>query len=523
MSRSAVREVSRGSFYLGLEQLTMIVGGVFYSIVVLRMLGPATYGILNLGQAAIGLAGVLTTNIETYLERFVGELDARGSRHALRPLVRKIVVTKCSLAIVAGLLVALLSDPIATAYGYRDLRRLLPALAPLVLLEGAGYALRVTLFGLQRFRSIWIVALCNNLLKLAIVIMLWRLHEGVVALVGGLVLVQFLTVIGLGILVLRFLPKGAGPSEEVPTHRKIWQYVFPLLGARAFFLSGQHLNRLILGALLPARELGIASFALLTIDRFISLAAAVPNSLLPALSRLRGEQRDDTIEQVVTEGYRLVAAIAVIVMAGTFCLSHEAVWITGGREFLGAILPLQILALTPLFRTMQQPLSMGLYTYEKTRTIFWLAGLKFVVEPLCYPLLIPRLGVAGVALASLLSSVAVFGPSLRIADRLFPRTIASRRRATLTAWSIGATVVVLGWALHDLTEPWPGLAARSVTFLGAVAGLVVIGRLVHGDDLRHLAEASRREGAVRILLPFARWLDRMQGRTLATERTDNSA
>ncbi len=258
-------------------------------------------------------------------------------------------------------------------------------LAPLVLLEGTGYALRVTLFGLQRFRSIWIVALANNLAKLGIVFMLWRLNEGVVALVAGLVFVQFLTVLVLGGLVLRFLPRESGPIEDVPTQRKIWRYVFPLLGARAFFLSGQHLNRLILGALLPARELGLASFALLTIDRFISLAAAVPNSLLPALSRLRGERRDDTIEQVVTEGYRLVAAISVVVMAGTFCLAREAVWITGGREFLGAILPLQILGLTPLFRTMQQPLSMGFYTYEKTRTVFWLAGLKFAVEPLCYP------------------------------------------------------------------------------------------------------------------------------------------
>ena len=515
MTRSAVREVSRGSFYLGLEQLTMIVGGVFYSIVVLRMLGPATYGILNLGQAAIGLAGVLTTNIETYLERFVGELDARGARHAIRPLVRKILLTKASLAVFAGLLVWILSDWIATAYGYRDLRRLLPALAPLVLLEGTGYALRVTLFGLQRFRSIWIVALANNLLKLAIVIMLWRLHEGVVALVAGLVFVQFMTVIALGILVLRFLPDGSGSTEDVPTHRKIWQYVFPLLGARAFFLSGQHLNRLILGALLPARELGLASFALLTIDRFIALAAAVPNSLLPALSRLRGERRDETIEQVITEGYRLVAAISVIVMAGTFCLAREAVWITGGREFMGAILPLQILALTPLFRTMQQPLSMGFYTYEKTRTVFWLAGLKFAVEPLCYPLLIPRFGIAGVAAASLLSSIAVFGPSFRIADRLFPATAGARRRATLIAWAIGAFVVAAGVLVHGSREPWPGLPARVVIFVAAVAGLFAVGRLVRGDDLRHLAEASRREGAVRILLPFARWLDRMQGKKAA--------
>ncbi len=509
MSRSEVREVSRGSFYLGLEQLTMIVGGVLYSIVVLRMLGPAMYGILNLGQATIGIAGVLTTNVETYLERFVAELEARGMGPALPALLRKILATKMILGVVAAAIVVLLSKWIADAYGYWDLRRLLPVLAPLVLLEGAYLVLRVTLFGLQRFRSIWLVSVVNNGAKIIVVFVLWRLGEGVVALVAGIVAVQLLTVVVLAILVLRFLPKEAGAPVDVPDHRRIWRYVLPLLGARVFFLSGQHLNRLILGALMPARELGLAAFALLTIERVIALAGAVPNSLLPTLSRLRGEGADARIEQVVTQGYRLVTALAVLLMAGTFCLAREAVWITGGAEYLGAILPLQILSIVPLFRTMQQPLNMSFYTYEKTRTVFWLAMIKFAVEPLAYPLLIPRFGVAGVALASLLSSVVVFAPTSWAANRIFPRTIAERRRTTTVAWAIGFVVIAVGWALARLAEPWPGLPARIGLFLLAIFAVAAIGRIVRPDDLRRLAEATRRPQAERALLTSASLLDRL--------------
>ena len=512
MSQSAVREVSRGSFYLGLEQVTMIVGGVLYSIVVLRMLGPATYGILTLGQAAIGLAGVLTTNIETYIERFVAEFDARGMGSILRPLVRKILATKALLAVAAGLLVVLLADPIARAYGYRDLRRLLPVLAPLVLLEGAYMVLRTTLFGLQRFRSIWMIALANNLMKLVVVIALWRMHEGVVALVGGIVLVQALTVGGLAALCIRFLPRDAADRAEVPTHRRIWGYVLPLFGARAFFLSGQHLNRMILGKLLSATDLGLASFALMTLERFIALAGSVSNALLPTLSRLRGEGREETIEHVVTEGYRLVAGLSVAMTIGIFCLAREVTLITGGGEFVGAILPLQVLSLIPLFRTMQQPVNMSFYTYEKTRTVFWLAGLKFAVEPVLYPLLIPRFGVTGVAVSSLLSSVVVFGPTLRIADRLFPRTIGARRRSTLAAWAIGAAVILGGSAVARVNEPWPGLAVRLLILLAGLSAIVLLTRTVRGDDLRRLAVASRRARPGRILVAAAGLLDRIHGR-----------
>lgn len=507
---STVRDISRGSFYLGLEQITATIGGFLYAMIVLRMLGPATYGVLNIGQAVVGLAGVLTTNIEAYLERFVAEIDARGLGGTLNLLIRKVLAVKGLLALLAAVLVILLADWIATSYGQRDLRRLLPALAPLIFLEGATLVMRYTLFGLQRFRLIWLVALGNNLLKLAVVFTLWKLGEGVVALVAGIVAVQGVTIVALGILVLRALPKESGEASDVPTYRKIWSYVLPLFGARIFFLSGQHLNRLILGALLPAHQLGLVSFALMTIERFIGLAAAVANSFLPALSRLRGEGREASIEQVVNEGYRMVTALAVILMAAVFTLAREAVLITGGHDYVEAILPLQILALVPLFRTIQQPLTMSFYTFEKTRVVFWLAGLKFIVEPIAYPFLIPHFGISGVALASLLSSVVVLGPALRVAGRLFPDTKAQRRKGVMLAWFIGALIFVAGMAINPIASSWSGLPIRVALLLTGVLAVLLF-RIVSGNDLRRLGDAMHRPWADRILQRLAILIDRLQG------------
>ena len=429
----------------------------------------------------------------------------------LRPLVRKILTVKTLLAVGRGLLIVLLADPIATYYGYRDLRRLLPVLAPLVLLEGAYMVLRTTLFGLQRFRSIWIVALANNSheardRRRALA----HARRGRRARRGNRPRAS-----GHGRRAGRALPsfpaardRGRGRRPDAPEDLGIRPALF---GARAFFLSGQHLNRMILGKLLSASEVGLASFALVTLERFIALAGSVSNALLPTLSRLRSEGRDEAIERVVTQGYRLVAGLSAALAVGIFCLAREITLITGGGEFAGAIVPLQVFALIPLFRTLQQPVNMSFYTYEKTRTVFWLAGLKFAVEPILYPFLIPRFGVAGVALASLLSSVAVFGPTLAIGDRLFPRTAPERRHVTLTAWAISGASVVAGFAAGRLGEPWPGLPARGLVLIAGVGALVLLGRMVRGDDLRRLAEASRRDRTGRLLRATAGVLDRVQG------------
>jgi len=207
--------------------------------------------------------------------------------------------------------------------------------------------------------------------------------------------------------------------------------------------------------------------------------------------------------------------MALLLMAGTYCLARETVWITGGGEFLPAVVPLQILALTPLFRTMQQPLTMCFYTYERTKIVFWLAAIKFAVEPLAYPLLIPRLGVSGAALASLLSSVVVFGPSVYLADRILPQTASLRHRATAIVWSIGVFVAIAGWFAGRIRPYWPDLAARLLLTAAALAAILFLGRLIRGDDLRRFAEASRRGRVARLMGPVAGWLDRAQKRPAA--------
>ena len=41
-----LKNVSRGSFYLTVEQLSVVVSGLLYSVVVLRWLGPGWFGTL---------------------------------------------------------------------------------------------------------------------------------------------------------------------------------------------------------------------------------------------------------------------------------------------------------------------------------------------------------------------------------------------------------------------------------------------------------------------------------------------
>src|SRR5215510_1826182 len=70
--------VSRGGFYITVEQMAGLVSGIVYTVVVLRWLGPYAYGVLALAMALAGLATIGAGNFEMFLERYAAEYQARG-------------------------------------------------------------------------------------------------------------------------------------------------------------------------------------------------------------------------------------------------------------------------------------------------------------------------------------------------------------------------------------------------------------------------------------------------------------
>ncbi|MBD3334114.1 MAG: oligosaccharide flippase family protein [Candidatus Eisenbacteria bacterium] len=513
VDRSAIRDISRGSLFLGLEQLTQVIFGTLYSMAILRLLGPSLYGILTLGLALAGMAGIATLNLDNYLERFVAEFQASNRSHVIRNVVGKVFAVKGSLALLAVVAVSLLASLIARAYDKPDLGRVLPAVAWMILLEAVWQVLRSSLFGLQRYKLIWILALINNLSKMVMVALVAALHGGVVELAWGLIAVVGLATAVAAILVLRILPRGEKrPEAPAPTYREMWRYVLPLLGARTFYLAGQNLNRVILGAFLSSRELGLISFVLVATERFVAMAHAVPLSFLPSMSRLKGLKDDAAIERILVTGFRLTATLALILAVALFTLAREIIVVLGGFEYMDALPALQLISLVYLFRTLNQPLTMTFYTFEKTRIVFWLAGLKLVVELALYPVLLPILGIAGVAVAVVVSSVAVFLPAMAAVGGIFPHSQPARWSVALRTWAVAGLLVVLAVGIQSFVPLiWPSLLARiNLVLLGLTASIVLV-RLIRSEDVARLRSEVSASAPHRILAGMEAFLQRAEG------------
>jgi len=502
------RHVTRGAFFLAVEKTAALVSGMLYFALLLRWLGPTNYGMLTLALAISGLASISTGNLEVFLERYAAEYRARG-RHDLLHRAHAIALGfKVGLGVLAAVLLLLLSPMLAAQFKMPELAVLLPILTVTVATDGFATTGRSMLFGLQRYEWVSGLALLFHVVKVLLVGTLWWAKQGLVSLAIGLSVLAVFQAVLMSASAL-VLARRAAPTPEAPepgpgngTHdqpllRQMFAYCLPLLGARAAFLSGQNLGKVLLAKVLNATQLGYFTFAFQTIERFVELAYTLPSSLLPSLTHLVALEERERLGYIFDQAFRLVQVAACTLAWAVFAFAPELTLWVGSPMFLPSTNMLRVLALVPIARTAQQPLTMLFQAMRRPSSVLTLALIKLGVELSCYFLIVPRLGGMGASWANLAGATASYGAALWLAGRLLPETAPERGAVVARALLVTVPLLLIAWSLsmpsaHTLLT----VIARASLVLPGVVGLFAL-RLVTRYDLEKLS-------ALQIHSPFAR-------------------
>lgn len=563
MSGTILRNVSRGSFFLAAEQLIGLAAGLLYSVIVLRWLGPWSYGMLSLGLAIVGLGSVATGNFEVFIERFAAEYEARGQMSQLARAHLLTLALKVGLGVVAFAVLLALSPWLAVRYHEPVLAQILWVLAGLTVCEGFIVTGRAVLFGLQRFGWMAALALAVQGFKLAAVTLLWVKGQGLILLAVLLLVLGVVQGVALTVLAVTFVRRGraaaaaAGPRADTagtlaadeaaylpavpaggaeaapPMLAGVFRYCMPLLGARAAFLSGQNLSRVVLGAFMNLEDLGYFSFAFTVVDRFVGFVYALPSSLLPSFTQLVARRDTQRFTMLFDKAFRLVATAAAGLSAGLFLFSRELTLVVGGKSYLPAVPVLALLALVPWTRTAQQPLTMAFYALRRTGRVLQLALVKLATEIGAYFLLIPVLGLLGAAWASLAGAAVSFAVALVLLGLDLPpsrhrwtvmaKTTALIALAIAAAWGLDAAAAAIGPAGF-----WVALAVKLLVVAPGFLVAVFVLDLVTIDDLARSAGVeirsawirALRDRAVRSGIALSRAVRRLRPRRLGTAATN---
>jgi O-antigen/teichoic acid export membrane protein len=494
--------VSRGAFYLTIEKGAALVSGVAYFALLLRWLGPTKYGIMTLALSFIGLATMFTGNSEAYLERFAAEYQAHGRFLTLRRAHLVAMGIKLVLGTVAAVVLGLGAGLIARQFNTPELGVLLPLLGVIVALDGLATTGRAMLYGMQHFRWLSAVSVGFHVVKTIMVGQLWWWKQGLIGLAIGLsvlTVIQGVITVAIPLWMLRRARDPESAPETPPPDRllrSIVAYCLPLLGARVTFMSGQNLGKIVLGKLFVPTQLGYFSFAFQTVERFVELVYALPSSLLPSFTHLVARGESTRLRFVFDQSLRLIQVVALALSCGLFVFAPEVTLLVGSPLFRPAIPLLRIMALVPVARTAQQPLTMLFQALRRPGTVLGLALLKFAAEFGCYFLLVPTLGMAGGAWANLAGAVASYGVSMIIVNRTLTESARERMGTTARGLLAFLPLLAIGLFFEDrLSHLW-SLGLRLALIPLAVIAVFMLG-LVRVDDLDRLTSFPLEAGWMR--------------------------
>lgn len=503
---------TRGAFYLGIEKAVAMVSTLLYTALMARWLGPHNYGMLTVAFSVVTLATAFTGNFEMFLERYSAEYQLQGRLGTLR----RAYLVALGLKLALGLLVCAglfaITGWLAAFYRIEELRLLVPLLTVFVATDGLSTTGRAVLFGLQRFEWVSGLSLIFNVGKTLLVGFLWLSGQGLVSLAIGfsaLAALQALVTFAATERILRRSPRGSAPAgaeggPEGGLLRAMFGYCIPLYGARLSFLSGQNLGKLVLGKVLDPAALGLFTFAFQTVERFVELAHTVPNSLLPSFTQLVAHGDRERLRYITDQAFRLIQLLACALSFVLFVYAPELVRVVGSSLFLPSVPYLRILALVPIARTAQQPLTMLFQAMRRPGYVFGLAVSKLVAEVAGYFLLLVPFGAAGACWANLGGAVTSFIGALAFAAVLVPEGVEERLGAVVRNLLLLLPALLLTMFAEREMGVLGSLPVRLFLFVPAVVGTFALG-LVTRYDLDKLAHLA---------LPGA-WLPRARDRVVA--------
>ncbi len=421
------------------------------TIWVARLLGPSAYGIAGMAMVVIGLAAVLV------------DFGLGAAVIALPEQQRRAQQQLHGAAIMLGVLgmgaVAAAGPAVGRFYGDSRVTSVLVWLSLTFVVDGLRTVPAAILTKQLKYRAVAISELARTLVA-NITTLAWALfHPTYWALVAGALAGSVAATIS---ILFRDPIRPRWP--DLHEAEEALRYSRRLLVGRLAWYGYTSSDALIAGKLLGAPALGSYSWAMnVALLPSEKITAIVTSASLAAFAAVQ-----DDVAQLRRYFSGLTAGLSLVMFptcAGLALVSPELVRTLVGAKWDAAIVPLQLLAVYSIFRSVTTLLSQVLNVSGQARFTMWNGLAILAVLPPCFLVGSRLAGINGIAAAWLVTFPLVVGPilfrTLRTVEMPLLGYLVLFRPAALSTLVMAIVVWVAGLALATRLAEAPRLLALS--------------------------------------------------------------
>ncbi len=199
-----------------------------------------------------------------------------------------------------------------------------------------------------------------------------------------------------------------------PIITKAWP--FAIMGLLGGFMINT--DTIIIGIFRNASELGLYAAAQRPVQLLYLFPSLFATSLFPIASKLVHEKNHGAVKRVIEKSVTAILAIALPITVGGIIIGQPLVNILFGSEYQGATLTFQLLLITLLLVFPGTVIGNFIFTYDKQKVFIISTGIGAIMNVVLDLILIPPYGIAGSAVATIISQIFVNGINWRYLKRL---------------------------------------------------------------------------------------------------------
>jgi O-antigen/teichoic acid export membrane protein len=457
-------------------KLATIASGIILTPFILHQVGPVSYGLWVLVGSVVGYGSLLDLGISSAIIKYVAEYRARGQADEARRLVATALWLYTALAVVVVGLSALGAPLFPRLFQVPPADR--ETAVWLVFLAGAGTGLGLpcstagaVLRGLHRFDLQNVLVLASALLSTIGTIVVLLLGGGII----GVMLVSITIMLVLQAPAI-WLVRRAAPDVGVSWRGGSLARVGPVLGFSSWLFAINAAGRvqtksdeIVIGSFLPVAAVTPYALANKLSDVALMLADQFMKVLLPLASELHAGGDLARLRALYLTSTRLTLAILVPVGGTLAVLAGPLLGAWVGAAYSEYAYLVVILILADAISASQWPAGSVLQAMVRHRLLAVTAVASAIVNLGLSIVLLPRLGLAGVALGTLIpTAISSLGFVLPFTMRVLCVKPGQVMREVLVPTLVPALAMGgVTWTLVSTTRP------ESLLSLGIVAVLAL--------------------------------------------------
>ncbi|MFC4357810.1 oligosaccharide flippase family protein [Halobium salinum] len=379
--------------------------GALMIILARYLLTPDEYGLLYFALSILGVAQLVATlglpkagakYLNEYLETDPGQIP-----HILR---RTLTYTLAVTSVVCLALVTL-SGPVATRLGHGEIVPFLVAGAAYVLFAGLDMSVRLAFQGINKLTWAAVVKSVSAVARLVFAVAFVLMgFDALGALFGYIVGFALGVAVGLWILYSRFYRTYDTATPDPSLSKKIVSYSLPLSVMNGAELLDKQVDSILIGFLMNPTAVGFYVLGKQIVDFASIPAVSLGATVAPALGTEKAGNRMQQAARLYEQSFVHMLLLYVPAGVGLFLVAEPTVRYVFGSEYLGAVPVLQIfsvwLVILGVAKVTTNPLDYLGLAGARARIRGAMAVSNFVLNLI----LIPRIGVAGAALATVVTT-----------------------------------------------------------------------------------------------------------------------